>query len=213
VFITANTDNIRIAESWARASSHQIEQLARYPASLIGDAQQRMGVMTGAIRLVTPGLRMAGTVLPIHAREGDNLAIHRAVDDARPGDVLVINANGDTSRAVFGDILGEICVAKGIAGVVIDGATRDVDELTAMKLPVFATAVTPAGPWKNGPGTIGYPVACGHVVCHPGDAVVGDSDGVVVVPQNELSTVIRATESQDSKEDAIRVDVRRALSR
>ena len=99
-------------------------------------------------------------------REGDNLAIHRAVDDGQPGDVLAINANGDTSRAVFGDILGDICVAKGIAGFVIDGATRDVDELTAMKLPVFAAAVTPAGPWKDGPGTTGYAVSCGHVVCH-----------------------------------------------
>ena len=90
-------------------------------------------------------------------REGDNLAIHRAVDDGQPGDVLAINANGDTSRAVFGDILGDICVAKGIAGFVIDGATRDVDELTAMKLPVFAAAVTPAGPWKNGPAPSATP--------------------------------------------------------
>ena len=84
-------------------------------------------------------------------REGDNLAIHRAVDDGQPGDVLAINANGDTSRAVFGDILGDICVAKGIAGFVIDGATRDVDELTAMKLPVFAAAVTPGRPLEGRP--------------------------------------------------------------
>ena len=213
MFITANTDNIRIAASWDRASADHIAALSRYPAALIGDAQQRMGVMTGDIRLVTPGLRLAGTVLPVLAREGDNLAIHRAVDDAQPGDVLVINANGDTSRAVFGDILGEICVAKGIAGIVIDGATRDVDELTAMKLPVFATAVTPAGPWKNGPGTIGYAVSCGHVVCHPGDAIFGDSDGIVVVARHELATIAAATEAQDAKEDDIRAEVRRVLGR
>jgi regulator of RNase E activity RraA len=112
---------------------------------------------------------------------------------------------------VFGDILGEICVAKGIAGVVIDGATRDVDELTAMKLPVFATAVTPAGPWKNGPGTVGSAIACGHVVCHPGDAIFGDSDGIVVVAREELAVIAAATEAQDAKEDAIRADVRWAL--
>ena len=126
--------------------------------------------------------------------------------------MLVINANGDTSRAVFGDILGEICVAKGIAGVVIDGATRDVDELTAMKLPVFATAVTPAGPWKNGPGTVGYPVACGHVVCHPGDAIFGDSDGVVVIARDEVAAIAAATEKQDATQEAIRANIRRTFS-
>jgi regulator of RNase E activity RraA len=211
MFITANTDNIRIRTDWERAPQTHIAQLARFPAALIGDAQHRMGVMTGDIRLVTPGLKLAGTVLPVHAREGDNLAIHRAVDDAQPGDVLVINANGDTSRAVFGDILGEICVAKGIAGVIIDGATRDVDELTAMKLPVFATAVTPAGPWKNGPGTVGYPVACGHVVCHPGDAIFGDGDGVVVVARDEAAAIAAATEKQDATEEALRANIRRAF--
>ena len=124
------------------------------------------GSMTGDIRLVTPRVATGRNRATSTGREGDNLAIHRAVDDGQPGDVLAINANGDTSRAVFGDILGDICVAKGIAGFVIDGATRDVDELTAMKLPVFAAAVTPAGPWKDGPGTTGYAVSCGHVVCH-----------------------------------------------
>ena len=120
--------------------------------------------------------------------------------------------SGDTSRAAFGDILGEICVANGIAGVVIDGATRDVDELTAMKLPVFATAVTPAGPWKNGPGTVGYPVACGHVVCHPGDAIFGDGDGVVVVARDEVAAIAAATEKQDATEEALRVNIRQAFS-
>lgn len=213
MFITANADNIRIAPDWERAPAEGIAQLSRFPAALIGDAQQRMGVMTGDIKLATRGLKLAGTVLPILAREGDNLAIHRALDDAKPGDVLVVNSNGDTSRAVFGDILGEICVAKGVAGVIIDGATRDVDELTALGLPVFATAVTPAGPWKNGPGTIGYAVACGHVVCHPGDAIFGDSDGVVVVARDELAAVIAATERQDAVEDAIRASIKQALPR
>ncbi len=82
-----------------------------------------------------------------------------------------------------------------------------------MKLPVFATAVTPAGPWKNGPGTIGYAVSCGHVVCHPGDAIFGDSDGIVVVARHELESIAAATEAQDAKEDDIRAEVRRVLGR
>jgi regulator of RNase E activity RraA len=211
MFISANADNIRIGPDFDRASHTHIAALSRYPAALIGDAQERMGVMTGEIHLVTPGLKLAGSVLPVLAREGDNLAIHRALDEARPGDVLVVNANGDTSRAVFGDILGEICLAKGIAGVVIDGATRDVDELTTMKLPVFAKAVTPSGPWKNGPGSIGYAVACGHIVCHPGDAIFGDSDGIVVVGRHDLAAIAAATELQEAKEQQIRANVHRVL--
>jgi len=93
-----------------------------------------------------------------------------AVPVGRPGDVLVINANGDTNRACFGGLLGEAGVSRGIAGVVIDGATRDVDELLEMRLPVFATGTSPAGPIKNGPGLVGRAVACGNVACNPGDA-------------------------------------------
>ncbi|WP_064257616.1 RraA family protein [Rhodococcus sp. D-6] len=212
MFITANADNIVIAEPWERAPLDEITALAEYPVALIGDARNRMGLMAADIKLVTPSLRMAGTVLPIQAREGDNLAIHRALDDARPGDVLVINGNGETSRAVFGDILGEICVAKGIAGVVIDGATRDVDELAAMKLPVFARGTSPAGPWKNGPGAVGFSVACGHVVCNPGDAILGDTDGVVIVPRAELSDTLVRTRNQESTEQKMREAIRTALT-
>ncbi|PQP20834.1 RraA family protein [Rhodococcus opacus] len=211
MFINATADNIQIAPSWERAPLPEIAELAEYPVALIGDAQARMGLMTADIGLVTPGLRLAGTVLPIQAREGDNLAIHRALDDAQPGDVLVINGNGETNRAVFGDILGEICVAKGIAGVVIDGATRDVDELTAMKLPVFARGITAAGPWKNGPGIIGSPIACGHVVCNPGDAIIGDTDGIVIIPRADLTAALDKTRAQEETEQKMRADIRSAL--
>ncbi|KIQ10377.1 RraA family protein [Rhodococcus sp. MEB064] len=211
MFITADTANIDIAADWQRAPLDKISRLAEYPVALIGDAQKRMGLMSAALRLVTPGLTMAGTILPIHAREGDNLAIHRALDDARPGDVLVVNGHGETSRAVFGDILGEICTSRGIAGVVIDGSTRDVDELTAMKLPVYARGISPAGPWKNGPGRVGYPIACGHVVCNPGDAIIGDSDGLVVIPRDDLDAALERTIAQEQTEQRMREAIRAAV--
>ena len=121
--------------------------------------------MTGDIRLVTPGLRLAGTVLPVLAAKATTWRSTAPSTTANPA-MCWPSTPTAIPAAVFGDILGDICVAKGIAGFVIDGATRDVDELTAMKLPVFAAAVTPAGPWKDGPGTTGYAVSCGHVVCH-----------------------------------------------
>ncbi|OZD80344.1 methyltransferase [Rhodococcus sp. 05-2256-B2] len=213
MFIQADASNIDIAPNWKRASHDAIAALAEYPVALIGDAQKRMGLLSAQIELVTPGLKLAGTVLPILAREGDNLAIHRALDDAQPGDVLVINGHGETSRAVFGDILGEICTMKGIAGVVIDGSTRDVDELTAMKLAVFARGISPAGPWKNGPGQVGFPVACGSIVCNPGDAIIGDSDGLVVIARDDVSEALRRTEKQEAVEQGMRTDIRAALTR
>lgn len=127
--------------------------------------------------------------------------------DARPGDVLVINANSETSRACFGDILGEICVSRGIAGVVIDGATRDVDELLAMGLPIFARGISPAGPIKYGPGTIRAPVACGNVVCNPGDAIFGDRDGLVVVPRHLIAITLERTIAQANAEDGLRARI------
>lgn len=212
MFINASTDNIEIAQPWKRADPDAINKLAQYPVALIGDVQARMGLMSSAIRPVTPSPRLAGTVLPIHAREGDNLAIHRALDDAQPGDVLVINAGGETNRAVFGDILGEICLTRSIAGVVIDGAVRDIDELTGQKLAVYARGVSPAGPWKNGPGHVGFPVACGNTVCNAGDAIIGDSDGIVIVPRRNLAQAIERTEAQDQTEQKMR-DTIRALTR
>lgn len=207
MIITATTDSLQLTSGWKRPDMDSIAKLAQFPVALIGDAQDRMGVMHAAIRPVTPGLKVAGTILPINTREGDNLAIHRALDDAQPGDVLVINANSDTNRACFGDILGELCISRGIAGVVIDGATRDVDELLAMGLPVFARGISPAGPFKYGPGTIGKPVACGNIVCNPGDVILGDNDGLVVVPQHLIQTALERTIAQANAEDGLRARI------
>ncbi|WDG29806.1 RraA family protein [Streptomyces sp. CA-278952] len=211
MFIKAPTDNIEIAPPWPRADLDEVKKLAQYPVALIGDAQSRLGMMASPIRPVTPSPRLAGTVLPIHAREGDNLAIHRALDDALPGDILVINANAETNRAVFGDILGEICLAKGVTGIVVDGSIRDVDELAGQGLAVYARGISPAGPWKNGPGRIGFPVACGNIVCNPGDAIIGDNDGIVVIPQHALSDTIERTEAQERTEQKMRDAIHAAV--
>jgi len=213
MIISASTDSLQIDPAWERPDKGTVAKLSEYPVALIADAQGRMGVMNSALSTVRTGLKFAGAVLPILTREGDNLAIHRALDDAREGDVLVINANSETNRACFGDILGELCVSKGIAGVVIDGATRDLDELAALGLPVFARGSNPAGPFKYGPGTIGRAVACGNVVCHPGDAIFGDSDGLVVVPAANLEAVLEQTMAQDAMENTLRSRIPSGSSR
>lgn len=208
MFINASAENITVAEPWQRADLELIRAISHYPVALIGDVLQRLGMMASAIHHLAGDRSFFGTILPIVTREGDNLAIHRALDDARPGDVLVINGNSEVNRAVFGDLLGEICLARQVVAVVIDGAVRDVEELQAMGLPTYARAINPAGPSKHGPGTVGYPVACGNVVCNPGDAILGDRDGVIVIDKAVLAALPARLQAQSDFENAFRERVR-----
>lgn len=208
MFISADASSIEVAPDWTRSPLDLIEQVAAHPVALVGDVIGRIGMMTSVIRPQNNLARIAGTVLPVLTRDGDNLAIHRALDAARPGDVLVVDAHAETHRAVFGDILGEICLSRGVVGVVIDGATRDVEELEKLGLPVYARAVNPAGPAKAGPGRVGHPVAVGNVVCRAGDAIIADRDGIVVLSEGELPGVIERLAEQDAFENALRERIR-----
>ncbi len=204
MFIDAPTDNLALADPWERVAPELLDRFAKAPAANVGDVFDRLLVMDGGIRPFTSRTRLIGTALPILTRAGDNLAIHRALDDAQPGDVLVINGQGDLSRALLGDLIGEIMVSKGLLGAIIDGAVRDAETLAAQGLVVFARAATPAGPFKNGPGMIGSPVAVGGVVVSPGDLIVTDSDGVVVVPHHRADWAADQVDRVIDNEEALR---------
>jgi RraA family protein len=204
MFINAPTDSLSLTEPWERVPRDLLDRFAKAPAANIGDVFDRLLVMDGGIRPFTSSTRLVGTALPIHTRSGDNLAIHRALDDAQPGDVLVINGQGDLSRALIGDLIGEIMVNKGVLGAIIDGAVRDAETLAAQGLVVFARAATPAGPFKNGPGLIGSPVAVGGVVVNPGDVIVTDTDGVVLVPCDRAAWAADQVDQVIEKEEALR---------
>lgn len=204
MFIIAAVDSVRITPAWERVAEAKSRRLSEVPAANVGDALQRMTVMDGGIRLLTEGPALLGNALTVDVRSGDNLAIHRALDEARPGDVLVVNGHGDMTRALIGDLIGEIMVNTGVVGAVIDGAVRDVQALSGMSLAVYARAVTPAGPFKEGPGAIGVPVAVGGVVVAAGDVLVGDADGVVVVPRHRVQEVVDAVDRIGEKEKELR---------
>jgi RraA family protein len=205
VFIVAATDRLFTAPSWDRVAAAKTRRLGQVPAANVGDALQRMTVMDGGIRLFTErAAGLVGNALTVDVRSGDNLAVHRALDEARPGDVLVVNGHGDVTRALIGDLIGEIMVNAGVVGAVVDGAVRDVQALSGLGLAVYARAVTPAGPFKDGPGTIGAPVAVGGVVVTAGDVLVGDSDGVVVVPRHRVMEVVEAVDGIGEREAALR---------
>jgi RraA family protein len=171
-----------------------IDALSRHPTATIADAQDRFGVPSG-IAPMWPAARLAGRAFTVETRPGDNLYVHRALAEAPPGAVLVINGFGDLTRALIGDLIVTTAVAKGFAGFVIDGVIRDIDTLPALGMPIFARGVCPAGPYKTGPGRLDVPVAIGGVVVTPGDAIIGDADGIVVIRRADCEHVLERTET------------------
>ncbi|MEU7817212.1 DUF1932 domain-containing protein [Pseudonocardia sp. NPDC049154] len=171
----------------------------------IGDARDRMGMLDGGIHALWKGARVVGRARTVWVRSGDNQALHRAIAVSRPGDVLVVNGQGDTTRALLGELMAERAKRRGVLGIVVDGALRDVGELEKIGFAAWARAVTPAGPYKNGPGQVDVPVAVGGVVVRPGDLVVGDEDGVIVVPAAEAAASLlggRAVEADEAQRRA-----------
>lgn len=203
MLIDVSADSIQVAD-FQRPNLERLGDLNQPSVSLIGDCFSRMGIMDPGIRPMTSVKRLAGSILPVLSREGDNLAIHRALELAQPGDILVINAMGELSRAVFGSIMGEACIALGVGGVVVDGSIRDVEELDAMGLPVFARGISPAGPYKTGPGSVGFPVACGRLVCPAGHVLIGDSDGITVLSPAQLELLPNLLARQSQVEEGMR---------
>ena len=179
-----------------------IERLGRLPVANVGDAMERISAVDSGIRPMWRGARVVARAYTVLTRSGDNQGIHEAIDLAAPGEVLVVNGFADTSRALVGELLAGRARANGLAGFVIDGAVRDVDEIESLGVAVFARAVTPAGPYKMGPHRQQVPVALGGQCVMPGDVVVGDADGLVVIPIAQLGETVLAAEQIQANEVA-----------
>ncbi|SIT49290.1 conserved hypothetical protein [Paraburkholderia piptadeniae] len=190
-------------ESATQASVATLEALRQLAVALLSDNMARFSGIVGLHPYHhQPGM-MAGTAVTVRTRAGDNLAIHRALDDfCRPGDVLVIDGGGDITQALMGDVMSSYAASLGVQGLVIDGAIRDVGEIRERDFPVFARGVTHRGPYKNGPGEINVPVTVGGAVVHPGDIVVGDADGVLTISPQDVEAVIEGARIQAAREAA-----------
>jgi RraA family protein len=163
------------------------------PASIISDNLSRMTGTFGLAPYHRPGVQLLGTALTVRTRPGDNLMVHKALQLGRPGDVLVIDGGGTIERALFGDIMKNVAKMRGFTGVVIDGAIRDAAAYREDSFPCYARGVCHRGPYKDGPGEINVPVSVGGMVVLPGDIVVGDDDGVVVIAPAEAKAVAEAS--------------------
>jgi 4-hydroxy-4-methyl-2-oxoglutarate aldolase len=193
-----------IIREFARPDPAVVEGFAGIPTGVVGDCMGRCNSMGADMKPAWPGAKIVGPALTVRTFPADNLMIHKAVTLAKPGDVLVVNAGGYKDYAVFGDLLGLSCKVHEIGGLVVDGATRDAEGMQAIGFPVFARAVVPAGPFKDSPGAINVPVSCAGVPVRPGDIVVGDADGVVVVPQEHAADVLAKAQAAVAKEQGMR---------
>jgi len=181
-----------IRRDFERVAPDVVREAAKYAASILADVAGRRGTMDGRIAPVAPGMHMAGPAFTIEVRPGDNLMIHTAMTMARPGDVLVVDGKADRTCALMGAIMISACQKLGFAGAVLDAAVRDTDELRALGFPVYSVGANPNGPTKFVPGRINWPVSCGGVAVEPGDLVVGDSDGVVVIERAKAASLLDA---------------------
>ena len=175
-----------------RLTQAVLAPFAARSTSFIVDAMQGRGALHHRIRPLDPTSRFAGAALTARAGARDNLAAIAALDLIEPGDVLVIAAQGFTETAVLGDNMARIAKQRGAVAVVTDGAVRDVAEIRSIGLPVFSRAVTPNSAFPSGPGEVGLPLALGDIPIDTGDLLVGDADGVVVVPAARINDVTEA---------------------
>lgn len=176
-----------------RAPKALVEQFRGLPVANIADEMSRMFCLDARIRPMNSS-PLLGVAFTVRARPGDNLMLHRAIDMAEPGDVILVEDQGDLTNAMSGENMMLWAARRGLAGVVVDGAMRDADSIGRMDFPVYARGINPRGPHKSGPGEINVPISCGGVVVQPGDIVVGDADGVLVIPRRDGDAVLaRAT--------------------
>ena len=191
----------RIARRRRKVDAALVERFRSLPVANVSDSMSRMAAAGPRLRPMHKGGAMAGPALTVKVRPGDNLMLHRALDLAEPGDVIVVDAGGDLTTAIMGDLMLAHAKQRGVAGLVINGAVRDVDSIRAQDLPLYAAGVTHRGPYKDGPGEINVAVAIDGMVVEPGDLVLGDADGVLGVPFDAVPAVLAAAEAKKAAEE------------
>jgi 4-hydroxy-4-methyl-2-oxoglutarate aldolase len=168
-----------------------VEKFRNIPTTCISDAMEGLNNLNPAIKPLKESYNLAGRAVTVKIPVGDNLAVLKAIRQSKPGDILVVDAKGDTYRAIAGDFVVGMAQTLGIAGLVVDGVIRDIVGIKALNLPVFSRGTTVAASGKAGVGEVNVPISCGGVSVQPGDILVGDADGVVVIPQTIEHEVLK----------------------
>lgn len=183
------------------------ERFKSVPVANVSDCMSRMTAGGPSLRPMHRSGRLAGPAITVKTRPGDNLLIHQALEMAAPGDVIVVDGGGDLTNALIGELMTTYAQSRGVAGMVIYGAVRDMDVIGAGTFPVYAAGVTHRGPYKDGPGEINVPIAIDGMVIHPGDLILGDADGVLCVPIDAAEEILKAAQAKVAAEKKTLQDI------
>ena len=181
-----------------------IREFVGLPTGNICDSNGLLGAMDASIQALDRKMTLVGRAFPVLCPPGDNLTIHKAIIEAQPGDVLVVDCGGFMKAGCFGELMATACQVRGIAGIIIDGTCRDKNELIEMNFPTFVRGTCPNGTVKEYCGQTNVPIICGGMVVESGDIIVADCDGVVVVPQAKAEEVLEKSKLKNAKEEEIR---------
>jgi 4-hydroxy-4-methyl-2-oxoglutarate aldolase len=190
----------RVHARWRRPDAALLTTFGTASSAQVADCMSRLGGMDAGIRPVWRSPRIIGAAVTVWCHSGDNLMLHKALSLAVPGDIVVMNTQGNVASSGFGELLATSAVKIGVRGVIVDGTVRDADTLEAMRLPVYSRGLSPNGCNKDGAGEVGAIVACGGVAVRPGDVIIADRDGVTVVPLDDAPEVARLAMQQMERE-------------
>jgi len=199
----------RIVRAIQRPDREAVDTLKRLGVATVHEAQGRAGLMRPYLRPIYAAARAAGPAITVSSQPGDNLMIHAALEQCQPGDMLVVTTTSESTDGMFGELLAVSARARGVAGLVIDAGVRDVSDITAMDFPVWAKAISAQGTVKATPGSVNIAVVCGGALVRPGDVIVGDADGVCVVPRAAAAEVARLGVERVAKEEKSRERLRK----
>jgi len=203
------TIGFRILTRRRAVSLASARRFLELPVANVGDCMARLFAGGARLRpMHRDGTRMAGPALTVRTRPGDNLMVHKALQIAQAGDVIVVDAGGDLTNAIVGEIMTGHAAQRGLGGFVIDGAIRDAGAIRGADFPVFAAGVTHRGPYKDGPGEINVPIAIDGMVIEPGDLVIGDDDGVLCLPHDQVDALHDAAQAKMQAEERMIADIR-----
>jgi 4-hydroxy-4-methyl-2-oxoglutarate aldolase len=198
----------RVVRNIRRPDAESVKILGQLGVATVHEAQARTGLLAPYMRPIYNSARMAGPAVTVLCQAGDNMMIHAAVELCQAGDVLIVTTTSPSTDGMFGELLATSLRTRGVVGLVIDAGVRDVADLTTMDFPVWSKAISAQGTVKATAGSVNVPVVCGGQLIRPGDAVIGDVDGVVVVPREDVIEVVKASQQRIVKEEKSRERLR-----
>jgi regulator of RNase E activity RraA len=201
----------RVQSPWKRPDNSLLEAFGSASSAQVADSMSRLGAMDVGIKPVWPSPRIIGAALTVWCHAGDNLMLHKAISLAQPGDIIVVNPQGNVTNSPFGELLATSAVKVGIRAVIVDGTVRDVEALQKLKLPVYARGLCSNGCNKDGPGEVGTIIACGGVAVRSGDIIIADGDGVAVVPLDDAPEIAKLAVAQVEREEKRLAEIEKGI--